>query len=583
MNAPLSAGRLSLLSAAASALLLLPYLLMPVLRSAVRARAPERAARWERAGSFAVVGTGYPLNLDEAGYATRVRSAARHFWPYDGFILENRTARMASNEALVYAPMGLLLRLTGSLDLVWLITRALCCALWFFVLYRVVEEATGAPALALFAACALTFFSYLLTFWFLAAIPDRFWTPRGLLRLAWTLGSYGRTDGVLRLPRPGASWGLAFAALWSVQRALRLPRPRALALAGVGAGLLAYVRLVEWTTVLGGCFFLGVLESWRTRRLRHALWLPFLAGLGVSLPWLALNVPADPELMDHVGFWTRRPDWTSPVYLVLAALALRRAGDGPPGVLHWLAALMGSVFALCNIQVLTGHRLSGTHWQIFGNTLGALLVVLLVGETWKRKRRLWLGLAAAAAVCAGVQSLAYAYLHYDDHALPAGLDRAARWLRDEAGPDCVVAMLDPEALYAVPALTQCKSLAASAALTWSDIPMVENIRRVRAALRLFGLAPEEFFARDSLRILPPVAEEWATHTHYFTLYYPVDALRERLFDAAPAPEDEFRADYLWAGPFERRRMKAAPDPERWRLVIDADGNALYRRAGGRNP
>lgn len=561
---------LALAGLVASATFCAHFPLMAFYRKVFQSKYPEAAQGWTNDGSFASVGSRYPFLPEEAAHAARVRRAAEGL-PYDGFIRENRGARYLSIDFLNFLALGTLQRATGDIHTTFLLARLIFGALWLPLLYLIARKILDADEAALFFAVFVTFFSYLLTGMFLSAIPwSELFSLKGVAKSAWTLASYGRTESLLRLPRPGITYAGLFAASLLTLRALKSKETRDLALAGCAAGLLAYVHLDVWTTHLGACFVLGAMESVRLRTLRHALWIPAGAGLAVSLPWLALNFPADPELLSRAATFTRMPDPYSLIYLAAFAAIRRRWGETRPPGLMYLAAFMLSLVLLLNVQLVTGYSLERSHWYWFGN-----IYLILAGLAFMRKDLLsargWLPAAGVLWLAVLLQNFAYAAIHYPSYGYPKAVEEPLVWLNERASTDEVVASLDYKAVPLIAANTPCKTLLPYGNPIHSDVPVRDIGARIRRGAELYGIPLSDFLAKTDL-----LSSASLERSAFLGPATPDEMVREALKEDAPV-RGEFRVDYLWVGPLERELLKGSPptgaDPE---PVFSNGRVAIYR-------
>ncbi|MDD5629707.1 MAG: hypothetical protein PHU21_11620, partial [Elusimicrobia bacterium] len=180
------------------------YPFMYGLRQVWQSHYPALAEQWPNNGRFTVVGMfGTELGADELSYAACAKNASEHFPSYDPFIREHRTAQQFVIDRINYTTMGLVIAAVRDVSWAWIVMRFLCCMAWFILIYRLVRGAGESPALAGFGAAFVTCFSYILTLQFLAACGWSGHPARDLMRNASALLSYGRTEVVIRLGRPG--------------------------------------------------------------------------------------------------------------------------------------------------------------------------------------------------------------------------------------------------------------------------------------------------------------------------------------------------------------------------------------------
>lgn len=566
----------------AAGVLCLPYPLMALYRSVVASHFPALSAVWHNDGRFAVLGTTGMENDDEVSYAARVQSAARRGWPGDPFVKDNPSRRIKAMDAATYGALGLLQRLTGDINLTWVAARGLCAAAWFLLVYALMMRAAASPALALCCAAFVTYFSYLLTFLFLAAWPSD-WSPLGpaLGKAAWSLGSFGRTEGILRLPRPALTYAALFAAGLALVRAAERRDWKATGLSGVLGGLMLYVRLDVGSTYLFAAAAFAALTAPRDRAAGLHLAASAALSMLLSLPWCLAYFPLDPSLLERVNLTVgRTPDWSVLPLLALAAALWRRTPPGSAGL--WFGCVLAGVAAACNVQLVLGHTTEPFHWKYFGNIhafLGA--AVLAHGALAPALRRLLPGAGrlapwAAGAMTAGclLQGVVYAGVHFPFQALTKDTEAALAWLEKEAPRDAVVAAAGQEANLLVPAYTGRYTLVSFPSPTLSDVPLDENARRFLWVLRALGTDAGRYLADvrrltagraegvDFRRTFDPVLHDLAYWSYAIAMWYP-EAKTEALLrreEAAPGGTVPV-PDFLWVGATERAVAGPSFKPE----------------------
>lgn len=532
-----------------------------VVRNVAQAKFPERAAHWPVRGSYALVGLSAGENQQEDMiYASRVKEASEHLLPYDPYVRENRSLRLLLVDHLNYRFMGAVHLLTGNISLTWLVTRLLCCVFWFLLVYKLTFRLTGSEDVAIFTGVFITCFSYLLTFLFVSALQWS-WNPVKLLaKNAWVVLSYGRTESLYRLPRPGLTYAALFLAALLNIRAAEERGLKWAVISGVWGGLLAYTRLDISTTFLGATVFFAVAHGWKHGYDRR---LPAAAGIAVliSLPFYLVNMGPSRELLlkTNVTFG-RHIYWGSLPYLALFAAALR--WERAPARL-FMACVAGSVGVIMNSQLITGFELQWEHWAFFANIFVFFFVLSYVPERFKARGRAWLAAGALCAALAFLQNMVYASIHYPFQGLPLDKERAAQWLTANTQRESVVLALDPEAVLMIPAYTHNKTGFAHGAPHISDLPLRENARRMREVLRLYGADEEKFF-RECIEKKTPL-ERRATERRT----QPMEGFVRGMFfhgietpymlevwkDAKASPlKEPVRTDYVWVGDFERRYL-----------------------------
>lgn len=527
------------------------YPLMYAFRQVWTSRFPHYAAAWPNDGSFTLLSYYGIEDPDQVYYAPKVREASRRLAPRDPFT--DREQAGLGLDYLTYLSMGLAFRLLGDMNLTWFLLRLLAALLWFVLGYRVALALAPQRAWAAFCAVTVTGFGYLLSLQFLEALEWRGGPLRTALGAAWTMASYGRTEGVWRLPRPGLTAAALFGVLLVWLRAFSSGRARWWAAAGAAGGLLAYVRLDVWSSMLGASLAFPPAMAAVERRWDRRWALPALIALPLSLPAMGFALAPSEEFLLKLGGkapWSWDPYTLA--YLPVLAWVLRRRRD-KPAVL--LACVLAAAAVVCN----SGRSVYPFLWRIFGNVLLFLLLMAMLPEPWRRKERLWRGAAAALLAAVLAQNVLYAGIRYPWHGLPRHYEEALDWLKRRGGPGCVVAALSPEVNALVPAFTDCKALVANAAPHLSDVPAVENARRALQALALLGGDPDRFI-HDALQTrlesdprvrLDRVQADRAHLKSYLFVRYPLPALEERIAEARRAGPSSFPVDYLWEGPTER--------------------------------
>ena len=555
------------------------YPLMYAYRAARQAKEPELAARWANDGRFSMLAIfGGEHVQEEVIYAARAREAAEHLVPFDPFVNENKSALILLADHVTHRVMGLPFLVFRNMDAVWLLWRFACAFLWFLLLHRLAWLATGSGPQALFSAVFATCFSYLLTFLFVANLNG------SLAHDAWTLLSYGRTEGLLRLPRPGFTYMALFAASLLAVRAAEKPGRRWALISGAAGGLLAYVRPDVWSMYMGTMGVFTVIRSVKARRIDWTLAASTALSLLISLPFVWLIATVDRETARGTGMAARAAyDWSAWIYLLGAASLLRLRRE-PIHV--FLASMLGFMFLFLHAPLVTGFSVQPDHWKYIANIFFFLAAVALLPKAWKSARA-WELAAAALLGVALLQGASFAALHYEFFGLPrdiqGGLDRLDR----DAPLDSVVLALDPEINSLVPAMTPSKVLVSPYNFTLvSDLAVAKNVERIRRALALLG-ADEKRFVRETIlegrdaprRDYTSARREGAREL--LMLNMAIGYRREdfaAMFGRGPVQTDLPEPDYVWIGPFERKYaapgfLKAHPS---WAVIYQNGGVALYR-------
>lgn len=565
------------------------YPAMYAFRRAWQTHYPNLASQWANNGRFAVLGLfGTESNQDELAYAARAKEASLRPWPHDPFIKGFRSPRQAVNDALTYAIMGAVIAVVGDMNGAWILMRFLCCVAWFVLLHKMARKAGARSEASLFAAAFVTCFSYLLTFYFL---PRLAWTghPLGdLLRNAWTTLSYGRTESVFRLPRPGISYAFSFAASLLYIAAAELKSWRACLGAGLLGGALAYVRADVWTSYVVATSLDALLESIRKPRGAARLWFSLLVTAVLSAPYLYFTLHIDPEFLDRsCGSYGRRFDAPSLVYLAVAAVGWWKARNAAQ---RFLACMAGATFVMVNISLVLGYATEPWHWKLFGNIYVFLLLFTALPEKLQARSAAWRALALATALLAFLQGIAYAAIHYPFQGLPRDYDDALTWLDRHTERDAEVLSINPEVDLLIPAYTHDKVELGYYLSIVSDYPRTDNFRRLAGSLKALGADPSKYFRgvflsthseeqNDVLNEGPRRGQ--IERPLLIWLYFHMhDRPREArsLFEEAARHPLPIKPDYLWFGRFEREFARKGPPSSwgGWREVYRNPSVTIYR-------
>lgn len=563
-QAPLDFGqawRLTLLAAAAAALLCLQYPLMALYRRACQSHYPDQFHAWKNDGSFAVIGMWGLETSDEANYAARVQEAARHWIPGDPYVREATDARLVSMDFITYASMGLVQRVIGDINLTWILLRWACAFAWFLLLYAMALKATEHRSLSLILAGFITFFSYTLTLLFLTQLDWSALSPKGLGRMLWVMGAYGRTEGVLRLPRPGITYAALFGASLLMAKTAEPCGRRWAAWGGLAVGLLAYIRLDVWSAAMVASGILPIVEGMRRRAVPWPLMLAFSVGLLSSVPWMLTQLPFDPALLASSGtIWGRRPDVTSLIYLAAFAGAWRW---GRRPMLLWFGAVCFGVFVALNLQVITGYtHATMFHWKYFGNIFVFLTATCLLLPRFLSGAASFKPGLIACAMMGGLcllQGVIFAGLRYPFQALPRDTEDALLWLKTHTEPDSVIASLGVEANTLIPVYAHNKTLMSYPNPIASGVGVEENMRRLAYMLSLLGTGPERYI-RECVagwkpaeeRGLDRAAAERSRWRILYAFYTPLERIPAMLRrPPSEATGKQFDADYIWFGHLEK--------------------------------
>lgn len=573
-----------LAAALAASMFCLGYPFMAALRATWQSHYPELAARWSNDGRWTLLGWyGTEMCQEELAYAARAADASRRVFAVDPYLKGRAGWRATLNDGLTYFVLGRLRRLTGDMNAAWLLARWLSCLAWFLLVFLIARRCGVPEPAALFAAVFVMAFSYVLTLLFVSALS---WSGPPLSALAknvWVLLSFGRTEGVLRTPRPALTYAFSFAAALAAVVAAERRRPGATAGAALLGALLPYVRLDVWTThvLAAGAFALA--RGLLSRRLPwHEAAVALAAGLG-GVPLVLANSPTDLDLLRRTGIlFVREFDLWSLPYLAVFAHAAWRART--PMQL-FLGCLSLGTFLMANLELVTGFRLLPEHWKYFGNIYVFLYLFALLPHRWTAPKAPWLAAAALAAAVACLQGLAYAAIHFPFQGLPRGYDQALRWLDANAPAESVVLALNPEVVGLLPVFTKSKTALAFAMPTASDVPTAENAARLAGALEFLG-ADRERFTKECVfndavgdrRAL--VAGGLARGTlergsvKFLVFFFtPMETVKELWAAARPTPPEP---DFVWVGAFEKGYLPKGFSRPGWTPAYESDSVTIYR-------
>ena len=565
------------------------YFMMFACRRVWKSHYPALAAQWVNGGRFSVIGLyGTELMSEELTYASRVKEASEHLLAYDPYIKENHSRHILLTETVSYSIMGLIQKATGDVSWTWIATRFLCCLGWFLLIHRLTLRLGAAPPLAYFSAAFVTGFSYILTLLFVSRLSWQGGLLSILARDAWAVLSYGRTEGIMRLPRPGVIYFFSFlAALWNVKAAEDETVWKWAVLSGLLGGLLALVRIDVWTTYLLTTYVFAFLCALKIR-FDWRFFVPPLIATALSLPYLYYNYPPPPDFLLRLNVtYQRRFDWTSLAYL-LAFFAGARFKKKPTEL--FLASVMAAVFLMVNIEIVLGYQIFPFHWRYLGNIYLFLLAISFLPESVKKMRRPWIAATGLAAALLLVQSVGYAAIHFPFSGIPKDYDEAFKWMQKNTPAESVVLTLNPEINMLIPAFTENKVYISNAYPHVSDLPLMGNAERLLAGLSLIGadkgrfldqclFVPDKRVRNDALQSADRTPVQMTELYSMVFLLTPRPKAREILAQAA-GHESAAQADYLWFGPIEREyagrtwplRQKAG-----WEEVYRNGSVTLYKR------
>ena len=557
-------GGPALWSLAAAALLVAPNFLMRAERGFYRRHFPGYFASWTNNGAFSPIDT-FSMSEDNYYYAARMRQAGSHHWPGDPYIKENRSSRLALADAATFSAFGLIYRVIGDVRRAWVAAQFIFALAWIPCLYALLVRLGAARGQAVFVATGLTLFADLARVAYLG--PGALERLRAIPQyLFWFLGSYEYLMGPLRITGPLFTYPCLFLASLAFVRVDQRRGTRAVVLAGLAGGLLAYVHSDVWLAFMGAALLYAAVRS---RALRAPAWRPIAALLvaaAASLPWLLVSrsLGSDVELLGLVP--GRFFAWGALPFLLGAWAAFRLGEEGIPA---WCGCMLLALFAACNAQLITGWSLAQGHWYYHGTLFLALVAGRWLGGRRPKDSAGWLWGAACLILLALPRAISYSALHYQLYGLEAGEQEAFAWLDRNTPPDSVVAALSPETGLRVPVHTHDKILVSYLFPVISDIPAEENARRIIHALSLFGAKLDDYLSlggdesgRWESRLWTGAVDARSRERSGLFYWHFCNMDRGKvlrlLTQAArePGPAD-FEADYLWAGPFEKELMRKA--------------------------
>jgi hypothetical protein len=552
------------------------YAFIYLFRANAQKKYPELAGRWANDGGAALVGMFGTENLqEELSYAAMVQEASEHALAFDPYIKENKSTRLLLIDFLTYKLMAPVHLLTGNMQLTWFLLRFLCCVFWFVLIYRLSRRLGMAEDLSVFCGVFVTCFSYLLTFLFVYNLKFSGGVGTVIGKNIWTLMSYGRTESVLRLPRPGVTYAFLFLVVLAGIRAFTHPNKKRIVLSGVLGGLTAYVRLDIWSIYVVAISIYAVAASYRRKTIAVGLVASAAIAGVVSLPWFLSNYPPDPFILSQSGaVFGRYFNLFSLPHLLAGgyALAFRRDAAG-----RFFGAILLGTGVMLNVQLITGYELHPDHWKFIGNIFLFLLLISHIPARWQSRARLWQGLSACALLVVFFQGAVYSAINYPLHGLPKDYEEAMAWLKNNTEPESVVVSLNPEINYLVAVFTHNKVLMAAGFTQVSDISREEQARRLLWGAHHLGVDLDKFLKENVLRgpeqyiNIRDFKNRGEVEKAVFQDAHFIMFDREEAFELikrlkTSAQESAFEADYVWAGNYLRDYVgQSFPAQAPWRL------------------
>ncbi|MBI5245165.1 MAG: glycosyltransferase family 2 protein [Elusimicrobia bacterium] len=410
-------------------------------------------------------------NIEEGRYATKVRQAYLHGFPYDPYI-GDRSLKSWLFDCLAFYPLALFLIFTcGNLQWAWVLAHAVLGALWVWGIYRVLRgPPERACLLPLLAAAFIFFFNDSLRH--LLCLYD---FPLQHLRI-WLFLLFAYATGQIqwmRLPTPGLTALFPFALLCGAYRLALADSPRRLwaALLGAAMGLLCLAHAFEWVVGCAalGLFFVIAGAMGLGRAGRWNLGIAAFTALVVSLAYYffchRLTSDIMPDIIARVGAPRGNFQFRTLFFLAWAALFLWRA-RGKEGAGRWRWALYGSVALSVlfagNFSVVLGYDL-----QFYGHTERlAQIAVLLALADWllERPERLkWLnthaGVLLALIFCwVFLREKAWSDTHYKIFGTPRRMEEAMSWVDKNTPPGSLVLSLSGVVAQQLPLWTDARAL-----------------------------------------------------------------------------------------------------------------------------
>lgn len=565
------------------------YPLMSIWRGVWKSHYPQLAAQWSNNGRFTVVGWyGTELAFEELGYAAEANNQAHHLLAFDPYIRESRTWRQLAIDRLDYVLLGAIDAVVGDVSSAWIIARFFCCIAWFLLIYFLIQRLTDYPPLSFLCAAFITGFSYILTFLFRGSLIWNGGIIHVLSHNLWAILSCGRTESVLRLPRPGISYAAIFLATLCLVSASEDHGLLRTCVSGTLGGALAYVHLDVWSSYILASFFFALAVSIRNKKPAWNLWGSFALSTFISLPFLYFNYPPDPDLLLKSGvMFIRRFHLGSLIYLAVFLVGLTKQKNSTA---LFCACLAAATFVMVNMELINGYRLFPRQWMFFGNIYVFLLLLTFIPQNFKRGARGYYSAAWALIFAVFLQSVSYAAIHYPFQGLPKDYEDALTWLETHTPKDSEVLTINPEIDGLIPAFTHDKVNAALADAIFSDYHVLDNCKRFTTGLKIIGANPGEFFHDCFLARRYGRRGEVATGlqrgeieiSDVFRLIFattPSNRIPPFIAEAEKNPA-VIHPDYLWFGVLEKQYARphfAQAEKGLWRAVYRNSSVMIYAK------
>lgn len=554
------------LSIAVAGLLHLHYVLMWYERDFYRTNYPAVHDSWPNNGSFSVIGV-YSAEWDNIpNHLARVREAGEHWLPNDPQIKGGTTLRLLLTDFAFYSSLGLVFRALGDIHWTFYVSRFALCMLWVVVLYLTLRQAGRNRRSARFFAVTLTLFMDIV----ISVYPNNpLMAAKDVLRRAfWIFGNEMYWFGPVRMVHPIFPYPMfLLAGLWIVKSAVGTARPWVTVLAAAFWGAVVTYSHADVFLVFYGAvpIFLGLRRLFGYGWDRRVL-AAYVMALVLSLPFI-LTWPSFEEWHKILNILPGRKFAVhSILYACLAFAACRWHRDNP--AMLWFGACLWTVFALCNMQVITGKTVDPYHYNWIGNFVSAIFLCAVLAKKIQEKQHLLrCGLALVMLVAAS-RMISYSAQHYRNYSIPKDIEAGLSWLNEHTPPESVVGGLSFEVACLVPTYSHNKTMAAKLSPQTSMISHEENARRLRyvgeilavPSSTMIPVLTERMPYKDIMAAMSGDAQavrdmrEERSGVDHFLAGRNYEHIRKSVARAfADTDARPYELDYVWVGPVERRR------------------------------
>lgn len=604
------------MAALVGALVILPNILAPCLRSYHLSHDPSAVDVWSN--------NGRPTNIapfdhftGALPYLAKIKEVSEHGLPYDPFIFENmKNFGNTLSDALPFTVLGFLNKCLNNLDLTVIVYTFLLMFISTILIYKIMMQATSDELFSLFSS----FWVNLFIIWYYFDYDLFFQSP---LKMALRTLNYlfpvfpnisdsvGPDKTLYVFTR--AMFFLAIYLFLKVISKQKCGNRLALA-SGFLGGLLAITHWIELGHYLAAVPLYSFGQWIRTRKIQRSVILSYAITLLLAIPVILMrgsfffHSDSDPDIIRIARIAEHEPGryFFLPSFLFLAVyliVVFRNRKIDDPTVL-WIAAIIGSAFPFSNIQLITGYEFSLSHWQIFGNVFLVMLLLIVVYR-WLLKRISMQSCYAAfrysiviLAVLMLSRGIMLAKDRYTFSALPRDYEEAFDFLNDHTEEDSVVVTLSSEMIIDIPLFTHNKTLIAHASAILSDISIQENTRRLMYALSLYGINREyflekhfmnldlynevhkRFFVAEKFRRDLLTRSLWEKAHVYDTtpnVLIGADAMRQLLETTQVPSPGTFRADYVMFTHLEREYVtEESVFKKGWEKLFKNKSVSLYK-------